>query len=214
MDCFLSKLVPFRAVSMNRTPGTTTRVSLLIRIRENPSDQAAWKAFVDRFGPLIHAWCRRWKLQEADAQDVTQTVLLKLARTLPDFVYDPTRSFRSWLRTITQRTWSDFIESQRRGVPGAGGSEVMEMLLTVQARDDLLRRLQEGFDRELAEHAMEQVRDRVESHTWEAFRLTAVDGLRPTAVARQLGMEIASVYRARSVVQGMLRETIAVLNVE
>src|SRR5580658_6690511 len=102
------------------TGSSSTRASMLQRIRENPADQAAWQAFVDRFGPLIHSWCRHWKLQEADAQDVTQTVLLKLARTLPEFIYDPMRSFRSWLRTVTQRTWSDFIQAQRRAVSAVG----------------------------------------------------------------------------------------------
>jgi RNA polymerase sigma factor (sigma-70 family) len=169
---------------------------------------------VDRFGPLIHAWCRHWKLQEADAQDVTQTVLLKLARTLPEFTYDPTRSFRGWLRTVTQRTWSDFIESQWRAVPAAGCPTVMEMLHTIQARDDLFRRLQDGFDEELAEQAMEQVRGRVEPHNWEAFRLTAVDGVPAGEVARRLGMRVGAVYRARNAVQGMLRETMAALDVQ
>jgi RNA polymerase sigma factor (sigma-70 family) len=195
------------------SPSISTRASLLLRIRENPSDQAAWQAFVDRFGPLIHAWCRHWRLQDADAQDVTQTVLLKLARSLPEFIYDPARSFRGWLRTITQRTWSDFVESQRRSV-SAEGRAVVETLRTIQARDDLFRRLRAGFDEELAEQAMEKVRDRVEPHTWEAFRLTALEGVAATEVARKLGMQIATVYRARYVVQRMLRNTIAAMTEE
>ena len=197
---------------MSNSTGPSTRVSLLLRIRDNPGDQAAWCAFVDRFGPLLHEWCRRWKLQDADAQDVTQSVLLKLARILPDFAYDPTRSFRGWLRTITHRTWSDFVEAQQRGGRGAADSAVHQLLDTVEAREDLLRRLQESFDAELAEQAMEQVRGRVEAHTWEAFRLTAVDGVPAAEVAEQLGMRVATVYRARSVVQALIRDVIAELD--
>ena len=59
-----------------------TRTSLLLRLRQAPPDQDAWAEFVDRYGRQIHAWCRRWGLQEADAQDVTQTVLLRLASKL------------------------------------------------------------------------------------------------------------------------------------
>jgi RNA polymerase sigma-70 factor (ECF subfamily) len=64
---------------------------------------------VDRYGPQIHAWCRRWGLQETDARDVTQTVLLQLASKLRTFTYDPAQRFRGWLKTLTHHAWSDFL---------------------------------------------------------------------------------------------------------
>jgi RNA polymerase sigma-70 factor (ECF subfamily) len=192
--------------------GTTTRISLLARLRTDPNDQAAWAAFVDRYGPQIYAWCRHWKLQEADAQDVAQNVLVKLARVLPGFVYDANRSFRGWLRTLTHHAWSDFIAEQQQGVRGAGDTRVLDLLQTVQARDDLILRLESAFDRELMERAMELTRVRVEPHTWEAFRLTALEGLAASEAAAQLGMRVGTVYQARSSVQKLLRETLAELN--
>ena len=78
-----------------------TRASLLLRLRQAPPDQEAWAEFVDRYGPQILAWCRRWGLQETDAQDVTQTVLLQLASKLRTFTYDPAQRFRGWLKTLT-----------------------------------------------------------------------------------------------------------------
>jgi len=120
-------------------------------LRNDPGDQSAWSAFVDRYGPQIHAWCLRWKLQDADAQDITQMVLLKLVRHLPDFAYDPSRSFRGWLHTLT-------------------------------------------------------------AHTWEAFRLTAIEGAGAAEAAVRLGIAVATVYRARHVVQRKLREAVAALD--
>ena len=58
-----------------------------------PSDQAAWEEFVDRYGAKIYSWCRAWRLQDADAQDVTQAVLTKLAVQLRRFAYDPSQKF-------------------------------------------------------------------------------------------------------------------------
>jgi RNA polymerase sigma factor (sigma-70 family) len=190
----------------------TTRISLLARLRSDPNDQAAWAAFVDRYGPQIYAWCRHFRLQEADAQDVTQNVLVKLARTLPQFVYDPNRSFRGWLRTLTQNAWNDFIAEQQRGVRGAADSQVLDMLQTVRARDELVNRLQAAFDQELLEQAMDAVRARVEPNTWEAFRLTAVQGMSAAEAAAKLGMRVGSVYQAKSSVQKMLREATAELS--
>jgi RNA polymerase sigma factor (sigma-70 family) len=191
--------------------GCSTRVSILRALSSNPGDQVAWAAFVDRYGPQIHAWCLRWKLQEADAQDVTQMVLVKLIRHLPDFAYDPSRSFRGWLRTLTVHSWNDFLGDQIRGVRGSADTVVADMLNTVEMRVDLVRHLEETFDQELLELAKEEVSRRVEPHTWEAFRLTAVEGVAAAEVAAQLGIRVATVYRARHVVQTMLRETLAAL---
>ena len=194
---------------MARVTDCSTRVSILMALRSDPSDQAAWSAFIDRYGPQIHAWCLRWKLQEADAQDVTQMVLVKLVRQLPNFTYDPSRSFRGWLRTLTAHSWSDFIGDQVRGVRGAADAVVAEMLNTVQARVDLVRHLEETYDQELLELAMAEIRERVEEHTWEAFRLTAIEGTAAGEVAARLGIAVATVYRARHVVQEMLRKAVA-----
>lgn len=197
---------------MSESTGNTTRVSLLARLQANPNDQAAWAAFVDRYGPQIYAWCRHRRMQEADAQDITQNVLVKLARSLPQFVYNPDRSFRGWLRTLTHHAWSDFIGEQQRGVRGAADSHVLDLLQTVQARDDLVDRLQAAFDQELMERAMDLVRERVEPHTWEAFQLTAIHGEPAADAATRLGMRIGAVYQARSSIQKLLRETMAELN--
>ena len=59
-----------------------TSVTLLGRLREDPKDQAAWNDFVARYQPKILQWCRGWGLQESDANDVTQAVLLKLSRLM------------------------------------------------------------------------------------------------------------------------------------
>jgi RNA polymerase sigma-70 factor (ECF subfamily) len=181
-------------------------------LRNDPGDQSAWSAFVDRYGPQIHAWCLRWKLQDADAQDITQMVLLKLVRHLPDFAYDPSRSFRGWLHTLTAHSWSDFIHDQVRGVRGAADLTVADRLVTVRARVDLVRHLEETYDLELLELAMAEVRERVEAHTWEAFRLTAIEGAGAAEAAVRLGIAVATVYRARHVVQRKLREAVAALD--
>jgi RNA polymerase sigma-70 factor (ECF subfamily) len=63
----------------------------------------------------------------------------------------------------------------------------------------------------LLERAIAIVRERVEPATWEAFRLTAMDGLPAAEVARRLRKHVATVYVARSNVQKMLHEEVAAL---
>jgi RNA polymerase sigma-70 factor (ECF subfamily) len=184
-----------------------THLTLLGRLaRSGEPDQRAWTEFVDHYGRKVCQWCIRWGLQPADAEDVTQTVLLKLASRMKDFAYDPSKSFRAWLKTVTHHAWRDYVDSRRRAALGDGGSTAVEMLHTVEAREDLERRLEEQFDQELLESAMQVVKAQVATHNWEAFRLTAIEGVPAADVARQLGMQVARVYAARSHIQQRLQQ--------
>jgi RNA polymerase sigma-70 factor (ECF subfamily) len=185
-----------------------TSPSLLGRLKRSTADQEAWAEFVRRYGGQIFKWCRRWKLQEADAQDVTQTVLAKLAEKMRTFSYDPARSFRAYLKTLTHFAWCDFLESQKRPGAGSGDSQIIELLQTVEARDDLINQLNAEFDQELLDEAMAQVRERVEPHTWEAFRMTALERMSGADAARQLNMNVATVFKAKSKVLQMLQKEI------
>jgi RNA polymerase sigma-70 factor (ECF subfamily) len=192
---------------MDDSPSRTSP-TLLGLLRQGPADQAAWTRFVDLYGPRVQGWCRAWGLQEADAQDVTQDVLLKLADKMRSFAYDPSRSFRGWLRTLTRHACSDFLDSRRRPGQGTGDSAVLGLLDSMEARQDLIRSLEEAFDQELLAEAMRRVQQRVAGHTWEAFRLTALEGHSGAEAARRLGLTVARVYVARSDVQRMLREVV------
>ena len=191
---------------MDSAPASKTSVTLLGRLRSDPTDQAAWNEFVERYGRKIYGWCRHWNLQDADAEDVTQTVLLLLARKMSTFAYDPSRSFRGWLKTLTQHAWSDFTTARKKADQGTGDSRIEERLYNVAARDDLVTRLNAEFDQELLEAAMVRVRLRVQPQTWDAFRLTALEGLSGADAAEQLKMRVATVFNAKSKVHRMLQE--------
>ena len=193
---------------MKKAASSETRVSLLLRIRRDPADPQAWAELVDHYGGKVLAWCRHWGLQDADAQDVTQNVLTRLAVRMRDFDYDPQKSFRAWLKTVARHTWGAFEEARHRPGAGSGDSAVQDQLLSVAARDDLLARLDEAFDRELLAEAARRVRLRVEDRTWEAFRLTAEEGLSGAEASERIGMRVSQVYVAKKRVQEMLKEEV------
>jgi RNA polymerase sigma-70 factor (ECF subfamily) len=82
----------------------TTSPSLLERVRR-PSDDAAWRQFVDLYTPLLCQWARRAGLQDADIADLVQDVFTTLVRVLPEFEYDSRKSFRAWLKTVLMNRW-------------------------------------------------------------------------------------------------------------
>jgi RNA polymerase sigma-70 factor (ECF subfamily) len=177
-------------------------------LRCNPNDQQAWNAFVERYGRKIYGWTRARGLQEADAQDVTQTVLVELALQMSKFEYQPSGSFRGWLRTIAYRVWCDFLKARQRAAGTTGSDEIFTQLASPDAGEDLLRQLDAESERELMEEAMARVRLRVQPQTWRAFMMTALEGKSGVEAAEALGLKVGTVWVARSKVTKMLQEEI------
>jgi RNA polymerase sigma-70 factor (ECF subfamily) len=197
-------------MSMAERSGGTTSTTLLGKLRHNPADQSAWDAFAARYGPQIYLWCRRWQLQDADAQDIAQTVLATLLKKMRDFVYDPSGSFRGWLKTVTRNAWLKCLDRRKRS--GMGDHSHTAQLETLEGSESLEAHLEAEYDRELLELAILRVAQRVESHTLEAFRLTALEGKTAAEVADRLGMKIPAVYVARKRVQDALRQEVRLLD--
>lgn len=186
----------------------STRVTLLHRLTENPADQLCWSEFVGIYGPVIQSWCLHWGLQDADAHDVTQNVLLRLTAKLPQFKYDHTKSFRGWLKTLAHHAWHDFVTEAGYRNRSSGDTAVQDQLLSVEARNDLAARVEAQFDKELLEIAMNRARERVAVSTWEAFRMTALDGVAPAEAADKLGVRVSQVYLSKHRVQRLLQDEI------
>lgn len=194
---------------------SNTHSTLLLRVRDL-SDQAAWSQFLEQYGPKIYGWCRRQRLQEADAADVTQEVLGKLVTVMQKFEYHPGRgSFRAWLKTVTRNAIHDVAQKWDRAVRATGSTLSQEKLVELQAPEamaDLQAALEDEARQEILREAEARVRLRVRPHTWEAYQATAVQ-LRPsTEVATTLGIPVSEVYVARSRVLKMLRQEVEKLS--
>ena len=193
---------------MGAESADTTRVTLLHRLNQNPADQLSWAEFVTFYGPAIRGWLTHWGLQEADAQDVAQNVLMRLTAKLPQFKYDPSKSFRGWLKTLTHHAWHDFVTEAGYRTRGSGDTSVLDQLQSIEAREDLAARVEATFDKELLEMALLRAKARVADNTWLAFKLAALDGVPPQAVADQLGVRVSQVYLAKHRLQKLVQEEI------
>ena len=188
-------------------PDNDTSVTLMLRIAQSPADDAAWDRFVERYQPMIRAWCLRWGSQVSDADDVAQDVLTKLVTAMRTFRYDPDRSFRAWLKTVTQNAWTDFAKAQQMR-PAADPNRMLAIADSRDALVDLEKEMEEALDRELYELALHRVEKRVKPATWQAFRDTVIDNRPGADVARDLGMQVAHVFVAKHRVQKMLEQEV------
>lgn len=181
-----------------------TSLSLLARLKGDSLHGRSWDEFVRRYQPRIVSWCRRWGLQDSDAQDVSQNVMLELAKQMSAFEYKPGGRFRAWLKTIARRAWYDYTMKRKRAEFQAPESDLWRKLDNAAAETDLLQALEEECNRELLALAMKSIEARVKPDTWQAFKLTELDGQPADAVAQTLEMPRANVYVARGRIQKMI----------
>jgi RNA polymerase sigma factor (sigma-70 family) len=183
-----------------------TSASLLSTLKIRPVDTEAWAKFVRTYGPRILQWCRRWGLQDADAHDVTQSVLLQFLRQSGTFQYDRSRRFRGWLRTVAHASWCDFVKRRRHWNQGKGGDSSTGRIDSIAARDDLSNLFETEDARESLRQTMERIQGRVEPRTWQAFWLLNMEGLSGEEAANRLGMRLGSTYAASCKVRRLIRE--------
>jgi RNA polymerase sigma-70 factor (ECF subfamily) len=186
-----------------------TSITLLGRVRDL-SDQQAWSDFVHRYTPRIFSWCKRFSLQDQDASDVTQQVLLKLVSSMQGFEYDPSRgSFRGWLKTVTSNAVRDMVRRKSSNVVTGEGAEVwLSRLVDDAAIASLTAKIEEGYRQELLEEAENRVQLRVKPTTWEIYRLLTKQNVSAKEIAAKLNVKIGEVYVAKSRVIKMLRESV------
>ena len=94
------------------------------------------------------------------------------------------------------------------GAVARGENDQADLIQTIEAREDLARRLEAEFDLELLEEAERRVRQRVAPQTWEAYRLTAIEGLSGAEAAARLGMKVTAVFVSRSNVTKQLQSEV------
>lgn len=78
-------------------------------------ERAAWDALVERFGQMVWSVARGFRLDDATAKDVTQTVWLRLIENI-DSIHDPER-LPGWLVTTCRREALRVAKSRERDVP-------------------------------------------------------------------------------------------------
>lgn len=192
-------------------PWPDTNDTLIARL-QNPADRQAWHEFASLYEPIIFRFAKRRGLQDADAEDITQRVLWAVARAADRWEPGTSRGrFRGWLARVTSNAVINMV-SREQQVRGSGRSSVHELLeQTPEASGDVSAEWQHGRRCELFRHAAARVKNKFTDAAWQAFWLTAVDGLSGVEASERLGISIGAVYAARSRVLAKIRMAVAAI---
>jgi RNA polymerase sigma-70 factor (ECF subfamily) len=182
-----------------------TRPSLLNGLRAKDPD--AWQRLARLYAPLVHTWCRRRGLEQADAEDVVQEVFHAVMRGMADFRRDrPNDSFYRWLRGITRHKLIDHFRRQANQSNALGGSDAQEQFAQLPADEPLEDDAPEYSG--LLRRAIELIRSEFEDSSCQAFLQYKVEGRGADVVAKELGLSVNAVYTASSRILRRLREVL------
>ena len=185
---------------MHDTPAT-----LLYRLCANPK-AADWERFVRLFSPLLQRWARRLGATESEAEDLLQECFVILIRQLPEFQYDPERSFRAWLWTVFRNA---ALAWRKRNPKAPSGLEQLESLTSPDALAEATEAEYRCF---LLGRIVQLVRTDFPEQTWQIFQQVAIEGRPGAEVAREFGISVNAVYLSRSRVLARLREELTGLD--
>jgi RNA polymerase sigma-70 factor (ECF subfamily) len=170
-----------------------------------PETRASVLQDFDRFHhlyrPTIVHWGRACGLQDADAEEVAQTVLLKLWEALRRFDYDPEKGkFRSWLRRVVTNAARDHYRGKERHPEpeGAGGTTVPELIhrLEGSANEEHLTSLIEALGEAPEREAVARAKAHTDPATWDVYYLRVVEERTAREVARATGKSEGAVHQA------------------
>lgn len=191
-----------------------TRDSLILQVKD-PANRIAWDEFAQIYRPVIYRIARSRGMQEADAQDLAQQVLMSVASAIGRWQQqDEDTRFRNWLSRVTRNA---IIRALTRGPKdqAVGGAAAWSLIDEAEVSDhetETLITLE--YRRELYLKAARAVRVDVAVETWKAFEMSVVQGVSVAETANQLGLSTGSVYAGRSRVMRRLREAVSRLEEE
>ena len=184
-----------------------TSLSLLERLRQSPENES-WNRLVELYTPLIRAWLRRYDVQDSDANDLVQDVLLAVSKDLSKFEHaGHPGAFRGWLKTILINRLRKFWRARDRRPQARGDSDIDARLAQL---DNPASEMSQIWNREHDQYVLRQLMALTEPHfepnTWKAFCRVALDGAKADAVAQEMGISRNAVVIAKCRVLHRLRQ--------
>ncbi len=185
----------------------TTRHTVLGRIRTG--EELGWEEFVAIYRPLIRLRGRDRGLDDGEADDLVQDVLLEVFKGNVVVKFDPDRGcrFRDYLKVIIDRCAFKVIgKRQKRAVALDDEADAVDQ--APAAADVFEEQWNAAWRKHMLRQAEQAVKRHVKPHAWRVFKRIVFDGAEPRAVAEELGMSVNNVYVTKHRVLGRMREAV------
>jgi RNA polymerase sigma-70 factor, ECF subfamily len=186
-----------------------TPLSLLERLCEQPAAEEAWRRLDFLYRPLIYTWLLRSDATlGVEVEDLIQEVMSVLIQELPRFRHNRRKgAFRAYLRQMTLYRLQAFWQSRGKRPVLLQKESADALLMELEdPQSDLSHKWDEEHNLHVMKGLIELIKPEFNATTWKAFTRYFIDGAEPTAVAAELGIQVAAVYLAKSRILKRLRQ--------
>src|SRR5437867_8001621 len=197
-----------------------TRSSLLSRLKQW-DDQESWREFFNTYWRLIYRTAIKAGLSDAEAQDVVQETVIRVADKMRDFSYDrEVDSFKGWLLYMTRKHIALQYRKRQRERGGDGHHpEVIALDDAIEqlpdpARADLEAAWDEEWERNLLDAALGRVKHQVNPKQFQMFNFYVLKEWPVGEVAKALSVSIAQVYLAKHRISSLVKKELSHLKAD
>jgi RNA polymerase sigma factor (sigma-70 family) len=178
---------------------------------KNSHDEASWEEFVATYRNYILTIITNLKVSHHDAEDLLQSILLKLWNKLPDFEYDPGKGqFRYWLGRVTKNDVFKFYDKKKRRIQEAGEDE-KEIQIPEDAAIDKM--IESEWQTYISKKAWKNISTNFSEPVLNAF-MGFAEGLTGAQIAEKMDMAENTVYVYKLRVQKALHKEMMRLEYE
>lgn len=181
-----------------------TRPSLIERMKSR--EEYAWEEFVKIYQPRLVLWAQRYGLSTDDAEDAVGEVLTNLVQHMGEFNYDPSGSFRGYLRTMVRNMVASSKKRRSKLKPFLL-IETDNDIPSPDAFDSLLDEMCKLETDALRIVAIKQTLDSLdpkERTIWMALHLKLAS---PDEVAAEYNVSPATAYRIKNRISDSMKKT-------
>ena len=181
-----------------------TRATLLIRLR-NKHDDESWEEFTNYYSSYVFAVLKGMGVEFSELEDMSQSILLKLWKSLPDFEYKPEKgSFRSWLCTVIRRSVYNYFRDKKK---------TSEIISEESVKADVEKIAEKEWMIHIATLAWDSIADEFSESVKETY-IRLSNGELAEEIAKDLNISRGTVYVYKERVQKALRKEVRRLNTE
>ena len=181
----------------------TTSKTLLDKIASG--DEISWDEFYQKYSPIVKAIACFKGLNEVDADDICQQVMMQFFKQSKTFRFDPdVARFRTYFGRIVRGRIIDHFR-RKKEVPVAEFE-------AVPIDPDTEKLYMDEWRKMVIKEAEQELKQRVSPETFQAYQLYAVQGRPVEKVAAFLACSTNQVYQAKKRCFKMMREILLAMN--
>ena len=196
---------------------SSTRKTLIERLRKTNSDTRSWSEFYDLYWKLVYSVALKAGLSPVDAEDAVQETFLKVSKHIKKFNYDPRKGrFRNWLCLITKQQVANHFRKVNKlpELPGFWNEDPDKPFTEIPDPTNQWDEIWEAEDRKHTMHlALTRLKDKVKPKPYQIFLAHCIKGMAVKEVSELLEVSDNEVYLAKSRVMPMFEEEIKALSV-